>query len=189
MQDSAPEATIVWKAGPRERCAQELVPYFGLDLEFPDPRPDEPEQPPEGPAGDSGRLLDEFHLNGGFDRPQALHDRRQAFVPVQREGLAAPFAETRIPSLNDRFRPQVLVRVEVNPLGLERQRPEHGIELRVPVNGLNAGDDRRFFLGVFLSFPQGDLLAGLPEEQDFPVLLLPGIGDDDESALLLIDPR
>jgi hypothetical protein len=140
-------------------------------------------------ARDGGGLLDELHFDWRFDRPQVVHDRRRAFVPVQWEGPAAPFAETRIPGLNDRFRPQVLVGVEVNPLGLERHRPEHGIELRVPVDGLDTGNRRGFFLGVFLSFPQGDLLVGLPEKQDFLVLFLPGIGEDDESALLLVDPR
>jgi hypothetical protein len=38
-------------------------------------------------------------------------------------------------------------------------------------------------LGVFLPFPEGGLFAGLPEEEDFPVLLLLGLREDDEGAL------
>ena len=57
----------------------------------------------------------------------------------------------------------------------------------IPVDCFYAGNRSGFFLGIFLTFPQGNLLIGLLEKQNRTVFFFLNIRPDDQSAFLLVD--
>ncbi len=72
---------------------------------------------------------------------------------MQWKGLTTPLEEALVSGLHTGIRPQMLIGVQMDPLGLKDHRFENIVKFVIPINRFYAGNGRGFLFGVFLTLP------------------------------------
>ena len=168
-------------------AADELVGQLGLDLPFADARLDEAQQAPEPGLRNVAGPLDDGELDRVLDHPQAVHQGREALVAVQRIAGLALLDEAVVGGLHHRRGAQVLVGRQIDVVGLRDQPVDPRFEAVRPFDPLDPGCFARLLLVELFTVPDRDVLAGLLDEEDFPLLGVRGIGHQHQHGLLLVD--
>ena len=106
---------------------------------------------------------------------------------MQRVLLPAAMCETRLACLRWDGGANVLIRIEIDPIGLAHDGAELRLEVRQPMHPLDAAALRGLLFGELFTFPHGDGLVRLADEEHLALFRVRGIGEKHEDGLLLID--
>ena len=175
---------VVGEAG---AVAGEFVRQFGLGFDFVDAGFHEFQEAAEASLGDGDGLFQKLDLRLGLHDAQAVQEAREAVVLVERILRLGLADEAEVAGLDGVGGAFVLIGVEVNVLGLAEELAEDDGEFREPLDGFDAGDFLRFVLGMLVAFPDFQVLVGFAEEENLALLLVVGVGGEDEDAFFLLD--
>ena len=182
--DTGGDDGVVGEAG---AAAGEFVGEFGLDFDFVDAGLDLFEEVAEALFGDGDGLFEEFDFRLGFNDAQLVQEAGEAVVLMERILRLGLADETEVAGLDRVGGALVFVGVKVNVFGLAEELAEEDGKLGEPLDGFDAGDFLGFLLGVFVAFPDFQVLVGFAEEKDFAKFFVVGVRGQDKDAFLLFD--
>ena len=166
----------------------EFVQEFRLDLELPDAGFYEAEHPAEALFGNPASGLHQVDFLGFLDSPDLLQDRVALGHLVGREFPFGRVDEPVFPGLGFHGLPVVFVGVEVDGVRLGHQVKKHLVKVLEPVHCADTRSGEGPVLGEFFAFPDGDVVVGLPQKEDFPVFRVDGVREQQQDGFLLVHP-
>jgi hypothetical protein len=122
-----------------------------------------------------------------LDGAQAVHQRGQAAVFVERIAFLHVLDEARVAALHHHLRALVLVGIEKDLRALAHQPVEQAGEIRQPFHPLHPGNFPRLLPGQLVALPGFQQRIGLAQEQDLALLGSWAPGYKQQQAFLLLD--